>query len=162
MDIVHSAAPDGIRLGEFSASSLTGLLAFAVHTNHPDVTARFVLNLPVTGMPAERNSAILQTVISNQEGFLRYLLLLLGDDKVCGLDPGSGSGFAGWLARLADGEDIPLLEELTRTYSRHPERLAEISGLVRDLSRGGQKTIIPGDFLNLWTVFESAIGRRDA
>ena len=162
VDIVHSAAPDGIRLGEFSASSLTGLLAFAVHTNHPDVTARFVLNLPVTGMPAERNSAILQTVISNQEGFLRYLLLLLGDDKVCGLDPGSGSGFAGWLARLADGEDIPLLEELTRTYSRHPERLAEISGLVRDLSRGGQKTIIPGDFLNLWTVFESAIGRRDA
>ena len=162
VDIVNSAAPGGIRLGEFSASSLTGLLAFALKTDHPDVTARFVLNLPVTGMPAERNSAILQTVISNQEGFLRYLLLLLGDEKVSGLDPGSGSGFARWLARLADGEDIPLLEELTRTYSRHPERLAEISGLVHDLSRGGQKTIIPEDFLNLWTVFESAIGRRDA
>ena len=131
-------------------------------TDHPDVTARFVLNLPVTGIPADRNAAILQTVISNQEGFLRYLLLLLGDEKVSGLDPGSGSGFARWLARLADGEDIPLLEELTRTYSRHPERLAEISGLVHDLSRGGQKTIIPEDFLNLWTVFESAIGRRDA
>ena len=162
VDIVNSAAPGGIRLGEFSASSLTGLLAFALKTDHPDVTARFVLNLPVTGIPADRNAAILQTVISNQEGFLRYLLLLLGDEKVSGLDPGSGSGFARWLARLADGEDIPLLEELTRTYSRHPERLAEISGLVHDLSRGGQKTIIPEDFLNLWTVFESAIGRRDA
>ena len=101
-------------------------------------------------------------MISNQEGFLRYLLLLLGDDSVSGLDPGSGSGFAKWLARLADGEDIPLLEDLIRTYSRHPERLAEISGLVRDLSQGSQNAIIPEDFLNLWTVFESAIGERDA
>ena len=101
-------------------------------------------------------------MISNREGFFRYLLLLLGDDKVSGPDPGSGFGFAQWLARLADGEDIPLLEELTRTYSRHPERLSEISGLVRDLSQGNQNAIITKDFLNLWTVFEFAIGRRDA
>ena len=101
-------------------------------------------------------------MISNQEGFLRYLLLLLRDNKVSGLDPGSGSGFAKCLARLADGEDIPLLEELTRTYSRHPERLSEILGLVRDLSHGSKNAIIPKDFLDLWTVFKSAIGRRDA
>lgn len=162
VDILDGDAHGGIGLGEFSASSVTGLIAFELKTNHPDVSARFVLNIPVTGVPEERNSAILQTVISNQEGFLRYLLLLLGDDKVSGLDPGSGSGFAKWLARLADGEDIPLLEELTRTYSRHPERLLEISGLVRDLSQGSQNAIIPEDFLNLWTVFESAIGGRDA
>ncbi len=162
VNILDSDTHGGIRLGEFSASSVTGLIAFELKTNHPDVTARFVLNIPVTGVPEERNSAILQTVISNQEGFLRYLLLLLGDDKVSGLDPGGGSGFAKWLARLADGEDIPLLEELTRTYGRHPERLSEISGLVRDLSQGSQNAIIPEDFLNLWTVFESAIRGRDA
>lgn len=162
VNILDNDAHGGIRLGEFSASSVTGLIAFELKTNHPDVSARFVLNVPVTGVPEERNSAILQTVISNQEGFLRYLLLLLGDDKVSGLDPGSGSGFAKCLARLADGEDIPLLEELTRTYSRHPERLAEISGLVHDLSQGSQNAIIPKDFSDLWTVFESAIGRRDA
>lgn len=162
VDILNSDAHGGIRLGEFSASSVTGLIAFELKPNHPDVTARFVLNIPVPGLPAERNSAILQTVINNQEGFLRYLLLLLGDDKISGLDSGSGSGFAKWLSRLAGGEDIPLLEELTRTYSRHPERLAEISRLVRDLSQVSQNAIIPGDFLNLWAVFESAIGGRDA
>ena len=100
-------------------------------------------------------------MISNQEGFLRYLLLLLGDDRVSGLDPGSGSGFAKWLARLADGEDIPLLEELTRTYSRHPERLSEISVLVRDLSQEARMRLSPRTFKPL-DGFESAIGGRDA
>jgi hypothetical protein len=162
VDILGSDTHGGIRLGEFSASSITGLIAFELKTNHPEVTVRFVLNLPVIGVPEERNAAILQTVINNKDGFIRYLLLLLGDDSVSGLDPGNGSGFAKWLARLADGEDVPLLEELTRTYSRHPERLTEISGLVRDLSQGSKNAIIPDDFLNLWTVFESAIRGRDA
>jgi len=63
---------------------------------------------------------------------------------------------------LAAGEDVPLLEELIRTYSRHPERLSEISRLVSDLSQGSKNAIIPEDFLNLWKVFESAIGERDA
>lgn len=147
---------------ECDAAYITGLIAFELKTNHPDVTARFVLNLPVAGIPEGRNAAILQTVISNKDGFIHYLLLLLGDASVSGLDPGNGSGFAKWLARLADGEDVPLLEELTRTYSRHPERLSEISGLVRDLSQGSKNSIIPEDFLKLWTVFESAIGGRDA
>jgi hypothetical protein len=162
VNILDSDTHGGIWLGEFSASSVTGLIAFELKTNHPDVTARFVLNLPVTGIPEERNSAILQTVISNQDGFVRYLLLLLGDDTLSGIDLGSGSGLAKWVARLSDGEDIPLLEELTRTYSRHPEKLKEISGLVRDLSLESQNAIIPKEFLDLWKVFESAIGGRDA
>ena len=162
VNILEADAHSGIRLGVFSVSSVTGLIAFELRTHHPDVLARFVLNLPVTGVPAERNSAILQTVISNQDGFIRYLLLLLGDDSVSGLDPGSGSGLVKWLARLAEGEDIPLLEELTRTYSRHPKRISEISELVRDLSQGSQNNIVPADFLNLWKVFEAAIGGRDA
>ena len=162
MNILSSNVRDGIRLGEFSSSSVTGLIAFELKTAHPDVVARFVLNLAITGVPEERNDAILQTVISNQDGFIRYLLLLLGNDTVAGFDSGSGSGLTKWLARLSDGEDVPLLEELTRTYSRHPKKLSEISGLVRDLSQGSQNAIIPEDFVNLWTVFESAIGERDA
>lgn len=162
VDILNGDTHGAIGLGEFSASSVTGLIAFELRTNHPDVTARFVLCVPVAGVPEERNSAIVQTVISNQEGFLRYLLLLLGNDQVSGPGPDSGSGFAHWLARLADGEDIPLLELLTRTYSRHPERLAEISGLIRDLSQGSRNGMIPEEFLSLWRVFEAAIEGRDA
>lgn len=161
---ISASNPEGIEIGEFSASSITGLIAFELKTRHPEVSARFVLNLPVDGIPAERNSAILQTVISNQDGFIRYLLLLLSDDTADGvLDPGNGSGLAIWLSRLADREEIPLLEELTRAYSRYPDRLFEISGLVRELSSQEHKSaVIPDKFLELWSVFESALGSRDA
>lgn len=162
MDILNSDARGVIRLGEFPVSSATGLIAFELKTNHLDVTGRFVLNLPVAGIPEKRNTAILQIVINNKDGFIRCLLLLLGSELVLGLDSGNGPGFVKWLSRLTDGEDIPLLEELTRTYSRHPERLSEISWLVRDLSQGDRNAVIPEEFLGLWTVFESAIGERDA
>nr|WP_228073745.1 phospholipase D family protein [Kordiimonas pumila] len=147
---------------ECDAAYITGLIAFELKTNHPDVSARFVLNLPITGIPGERSAAILQTVINNQEGFIRYLLLLLGDDTAQGLDGGRASGWAKWLVRVAAGEDIPLLEELTRTFSRQPERLSEVSRLVRDLSNGAENAVVPDEFLGMWRVFESAIGERDA
>lgn len=147
---------------ECDAAYVTGLIAFDLKTNHPDVSARFVLNLPIAGIPGERDSAILQTVINNQEGFIRYLLLLLGDDTAQGIEGGSAAGWTKWLARLAAGEDIPLLEELTRTFSRHPERLSEVSRLVRDLSKGADNAVVPDEFLGMWSVFESAIGERDA
>jgi hypothetical protein len=159
---ISSNDTEHVRLGEFSSSSVTGLLAFELKTGHPDVSTRFVLNLPVDGLPGDRNSAILQTVISNQDGFIRYLLLLLGEDPSSGiLSSGQGAGPSLWLARLAAGEDVPLLEELTRAYSRYPDRLNEVSGLVRELSREGKEAVIPENFLKLWSVFESAMGGSD-
>ena len=52
---------DEINLGKFSASSLTGLIAFELETSHPDVAARFVLNLPLHNIPEERTASIIQT-----------------------------------------------------------------------------------------------------
>ncbi len=155
---------NGIILGEFSASSITGLIAFELKTEHPDVSAPFVYNLPITGVPEERNSAIMQTVINNQDGFIRYLLILLEGDTEDGvINPGNNCGLAKWLSGLSNGEEIPLLEELTRAYSRYPDRLREISGLIRELSsHNNQNTVIPENFLKLWSVFESAAGGQNA
>jgi hypothetical protein len=47
VDILNGDAHCGIGLGEFSASSVTWLIAFELKANHPDVSARFVLNVPV-------------------------------------------------------------------------------------------------------------------
>ena len=154
-----------ISLGEFSTSSVTGLVAFELRSCHrPDFSVSFVMNLPIEGIPAERNSAILETVVRNQDGFIKYILLLLGDEAANGnASSGFGTRFDKWISKLSSGEEIPLLEEMVRAYSRHPDRLSEISRLIHDmLSRGNANQVVPEKFLKLWKVFESALGERDA
>lgn len=154
------ASSQGHNLGEFSAASLTGLIAFALRTEHPDISGRFVLNLPVSGMPDERDASILRTVLANKDGFLRYLLLLLGQADGDGVISGPGMGIWRQIFRkLAHGDDVALLEEMTRVYSRSPERLQDVKKLVHDLQRT-KADIIPEHFLQLWSVFETALEQR--
>lgn len=150
---------DRLDLGPFSAASVTALIAFELKTFHPGVGSRFVLNLPIEGIPEDRRAAIMQSVIKNREGFIRYLMLLLSaESDTNDVEIGLGTGFRRWLMHLADGQDVPLLEELTRTFSRSPKTLREISRLVRDLtdSESG-RSVIPEDFITLWEVFEAAL-----
>ena len=150
-------------LGNFSASSLTGLIAFELRSHHPKVSARFVMNLPVEGMPDARETAILQTVIRNKEGFIRYLLLLLSgfEDTRTLLFNGKvkdlhSFGFGG------TNQETPLLEELTRAYSRDPNRLREVSYIIRQLSKHKiDNPVVPPEFLSLWKVFEEALEEHD-
>ena len=155
-----------IDLGEFSTSSVTGLIAFKLKSqHHSDFSVSFVMNLPIEGISsAERNSAILETVIRNQDGFIKYLLLLLGDASTDeNATPGYGTGFYRWISRLPNGEEIPLLEEMVRAYSRYPDKLREISDVVRELSsRGNGNEVVPEKFLKLWEVFRSSLGECDA
>lgn len=149
----------GLLLGEFSAFALTGLIAFELHTRHPNVNAQFVLNLPVENMPDDRNAMILQTIINKQEDFLRYLYMLLGTEHLAVLINEGRATSKNVLHSLARKDETPLLEELTRLYSRTPERLKDIAALVDGL-KNHTHDIVPEDFLSLWAVFESAMDKH--
>jgi hypothetical protein len=109
-------------------------------------------------MPEGRDAAVLRTIVANHEGFLRYLLLLLLDrDNL----PSTGdlvSAIGGkWnLAGSLDG--LPLLEELTRAFSRNPDRLDSVRKLVEQLKATPEgNEIIPAEFMELWRVFDSML-----
>jgi hypothetical protein len=149
-------------LGRFSAASITGLIAFElVAAARPETTLRFALNLPVEGLPDERDAAILRTVVRNREGFLRYLLLLLGD-LAPGEPPvqeltGRGSGASGWGSGAMD--EMPLLEDLARAFSRDRARLREVGRVIERLQGSAEgEQIVPQEFLELWRVFKQALG----
>ncbi len=150
------------RLGTFSTASVTGLIAFELREALTGTKVTFVLNLPVDGMPEDRDAAILRTIISNRDGFIRYLLMLLGEEAQANLASVGGSEYEAWLRRMAAGEAAPLLEELTRTYVRDPKKLDEVADLVRILSTNAQDDVIPPQFTQLWSVFEQARADQDA
>lgn len=151
-----------VRLPVQSMSSLTSLIAFKLRVGSENLS--FTLNLPVIGMPEERERAILRSVVNNREGFMRYLLLLLaglGD----GADVGSvARAFSGASVGQAGAayDDFPLLEELVRAFSREPKRLQKIQRLVDDIAKDDDAdSILPPGFMNLWRVFAEAMDHHD-
>lgn len=148
-------------LGRFAVASITGLIAFELTAAAAPRKHRMALNLPVVGLPDERDAAILRTVVRNKDGFLRYLLLLLGDragtEIPVGAGAGAGVGVGAWSG--AASFTTPLLEELTRAFSRDRERLREIGQVIRRLQEhaDGQEAVVPPEILELWQVFERAL-----
>jgi hypothetical protein len=114
---------------------------------------RFVLNLPISGIPEEREDRLSASIISDRSQFLRYLWLILA---------GGEGGRPAWLSWLG-GEagqaprglfghgEMPLLETLVRALSRSPEKIEHITDLVERLKRTpeGQR-VLPDGFETLW------------
>jgi hypothetical protein len=157
---------DPVELNARALVSLTGLIAFRLEASAADEAISFVLNLPVAGLPREkRNAAVVRGIVRDQESFLRYLLLLLGElDEGELLGPGSGTSeiVAGWGSAI---EELPLLEELTRAYCRDPSRLEDVRELLSDLEAlapgedgGDPESVVPETFRELWATFEVALG----
>lgn len=143
-------------------AAVTGLVAFELHASAADQRVRFVLNLPIQGLPAERDAALVRAIVLNRDGFLRYLLMLLGGDHAL-LAPDGGSGGEAMVWRGGTGgldDQMPLLEQLTRAWARgRVEELQSIDRLVRDLQKAdGGGDVLPSEFLAVWGTFREALG----
>lgn len=153
------ARGEPVGLAPCALASVTGLVAFRLDFSGQN-SLRFVLNLPVDGLPEGRESAWLRAVVSDRAGFLRYLLLLLAqEDRLAG-NPGlppmpAGGGGAG---TGRDPSGLPLIEQLTRTLSRDPKRLNSVGRVVRELGMSDEgEEVLPPGFVELWGVFERAL-----
>jgi hypothetical protein len=149
----------GASAASFSALSMEGLTRFFAF----ELTARkeaekketgFVLNLPVDGLPSEREANLLLVLLSNRQRLLRYLLMLLSDSEI---DPMQFLG-PDRHAKSLNGDDphdsffgLPLLEPLMRTLSHEPHRLERIANLLQDLeSTEAGRALVPEGFRGIW------------
>jgi hypothetical protein len=137
-------------------------MAFSVsaEVHGRSLSTGFVLNLPVIGMPEHRDQRVLQEIISDPARFIRYLLLILAEeDEILGpeFEPKDGGVTGAW--RYLGG--VPLLEEMVRAFSRHPDKIARIQQLVDDLRSLPQgATVLPQGFDELWKAFQDAQAKR--
>jgi hypothetical protein len=160
-DVMSLADSGEAMLRGVSTVSVTGLIAFEFTTAKKNLKSRMVLSLPIKNLPHDREDEIYKLVVNNKDGFLRYLLLLLGDYEgglISDIKKTSGKNSFknGGSPAL---ESIPILEELVRAYSRNPEKLKDVENVIRRLTRDTTTdAVIPEEFLNLWEVFRRAIG----
>lgn len=164
-----SALFDGkpVSLRPCALGSVTRFVAFRLTATDGELkaTTRAVLNLPCRTMPEERRSAIVTSIISNRDAFLRYVRLLLHDpddpraflESITGTRAASGGGAGG------SGFDTPILEELVRAFSRNPDRLRLLQKRVkRVLDSPDADEVVPMEFRKTWAVFEEALEAREA
>ena len=155
------ASGSEIQIGPCALASVTGFVAFEVTAAAANQKTRFVLNLPIEGLPEGRDAAVMKTIVSNQDGFLRYLALLLADLDEDSFLPGIDDATSSWgnFGSTNGGGDLAILEPLVRALAREPERLRDIRRVVDQLQKGEDSAaVIPPEFLALWSSFERALG----
>lgn len=154
VDITPVRAGVAVPLPPSDLASLTGLTAFEIRDGAE--SCRFVRNLPVTDMPAARDSELLHAVIGDRDRFLALMLALFGDGEAA-LMGQQGEGerfpFGGSGSGAADGSG--LLEHLVRACATDRERLREAVSLVASL-RGSTRgaALVPEGFPELLALFD--------
>jgi hypothetical protein len=143
-------------LGPCSFSALSSFLAFelVLELEGESLRSRFVLNLPLTGLPENRQEMLLQTLLEDREQVLRYLLMMLqGTSETDNLDGqhllrmGSMKGGRGW----GGGVEFPLLETMIQALSRDPDQLDRVNRLVEDLRKADKADqLLPDHFDEIW------------
>lgn len=141
-------------LGTFATEEVTALLGFHLKAGAHEV--RFAIEANVEGMPADRDDAVTRLIIRNREGFVRYLLLLLGN--LAGESAAGDRGNGSWSGMaFADNNAPPLFDLLASAYARDSKSVLPIARLIRRLADGEGPSVVPEDFLRMWSVFEEAL-----
>jgi hypothetical protein len=135
-DTMGLAKNSFVDLGKFSTQSVTSLIAFEFVAGAKKMSLRMVLNIPVDGLPENRDDEIYKMVLKNQEGFLRYILLILGEYAE-GIF-GKGQFFDRKKSKgpwsFSFNAETPILEELARAFSRNPDKLKDVKSVVERLT----------------------------
>lgn len=161
------SAPIWAEFRPLSLPGLTSFFVFEIESEKPKCRRRFVLNVPLRGVPENRHEAILRDLLSDRGRVLKFLLLMLQDTSARDLGNRMQS------APHADGQSSPvhslfgatLLESLMKTLDRDPERLDQVAQVIRDLqvSTEGQD-LLPADldaiWAPIWAVRQRQIERR--
>lgn len=140
----------------FPRLSITELSEFySVSASDGDIMVSRVLVIPTTGLPDEREKAVISSVISDKDCFYRYVAFLLGDDSILSaLENSAASGDSIGSASRQSNTVPALYEKMLQTAATNPEKFRGIEYLIRTISEDG---VIPEDFKQLYSTFKKAV-----
>lgn len=153
-------ATPGLTFGPFESGSLTSFLACELTTSDDTITVscRFVMNLPLTGAPADRFDRLLAAQIGDREQLMRLLWLLLQEavtaqaleQAMCVDEDASQHAPARATAPA-------LFEHLVKCVATAPARVRDVGRLLEDLSRTSEgRALIPEGLPELWQAITAS------
>ena len=127
---------------------------FQVKVKRGAVDLDRIIMIPTKGLPEERESAVVNSVIKDRRSFVEYIAFILGDDYLLTLLEESILGKSGFFGNQKDRMPA-LYEKMLKTALEEPSRLKEIEYVLRMIH---DKEIIPDEFRTLYTTFKSTLG----
>ena len=151
-------------LAQFVGLSLLDVTAFfcfevARHDRTDLQPVRFTLNLPIRGLPDDRQEQILRALLSDSERVARYILMLLALDSHEGSTSGSGFVQLGWDSQGSTWQltQAGLFEALLGVLRDDPGRLKHVAAVVKALTAdSGGRDLLPSGFGAIWDAVWSA------
>lgn len=159
------APPASLRFTGLGLLSLTPFIAFEVEAfaDEGSHTLRFVQNVPLAGLPAERDAHLYGAIIADRKDFLRYLWLVLsgGEVDLAQWVTGSPSTARSGTWWTPDAE-LPLLERMVRALSRSPDKLVRITEIVEQIRAIEREAeVLPEGFDELWGAINDTLRRLE-
>ena len=132
---------------------------YRVTVSDGDASISRVIRIPTTGMPEEREKAVVNDVIRDKNCFYQYVAFLLGDDHVLSAMEGMDVQMGRASHHANHGVKLPALyEKMLKTAVSDPSKLREVGELIRTVGEDG---VIPEEFTQMYEVFREAVGLDD-
>lgn len=141
----------------FSSMELTQLSEFyKISVSDGKQNVSRVIMIPTENMPADREKAVVSSVVNDRSCFYRYIAFLLGDNMVISaLESNDSADEVTGTTKVNKAIQLPALyEKMLRTAATAPERFKEIEYLIKSVSADG---VIPEGFEELYNTFRKVV-----
>lgn len=144
----------------FGGLTLTQLSEFyKITVSNGESSISRVLMIPTTGMPENREKAVISGVINDKHCFYQYIAFLLGDDHVLSSLESIEVKTPGANGTTAKSYRLPALyEKMLQTAATNPQKLKEIDYLLKAVSDDG---VIPEHFEQMYQTFRKVVKLDD-
>lgn len=128
---------------------------YAVSVSDGERTVERVLMIHTTGLPEDRERAVVSGVVSDRDCFYRYIAFLLGDNSILSMLEADMAGREAAGNRNRQQPGVPALyEKMLQAAATAPEKFRGIEYLMKTISEDG---IIPEAFQKLYETFKKAV-----
>ena len=126
---------------------------YMVRVTSGDMTIDRIIMVPTTGIPEERENAVVNSVVKDKRTFVEYVAFVLGDSYLLSLmEERSLASGGSWNSGY---ESLPALyEKMLKTALEEPEKIGEIGYLLQMITK---EDIVPDEFRELYATFKKTL-----